>query len=178
MQEPRLCGWLSKAVDPAVPLLWLDTSTLPAAGDSRDHGSFHNACEACICAHVAAALVARGVAAELVGITSPYSRQIARLSHEMAAFPELAGASVMTIDKFQGQERAAMIISLVRSNASGLTGALLADFRRVNVALTRARTKLIVVGNAATVAAVPTMAAARDGVDALGVRIDLAAPEG
>lgn len=50
-----------------------------------------------------------------------------------------------------------MIVSLVRSNEARSTGALLTDFRRINVALTRARTKLVLVGNSDTLKGVPTM---------------------
>jgi ATP-dependent RNA/DNA helicase IGHMBP2 len=55
-----------------------------------------------------------------------------------------------TVDGFQGREKEAVVISLVRSNADGEIG-FLADARRMNVALTRARRKLIVIGDSATV---------------------------
>ena len=59
-----------------------------------------------------------------------------------------------TVDGFQGREKEAVIISLVRSNAPGEIG-FLADMRRMNVALTRARRKLIVIGDSATLAGHP-----------------------
>lgn len=175
MQAAAAPSWLDLARDPEWPLLWLDTSNVPSATDTVDHGSFHNACEACICTRIVAEFVALGLPAAAVGITSPYSQQIKRISREMEAFPALAGASAMTVDKFQGQDRAAMLLSLVRSNAASSPGALLADFRRVNVALTRAKTKLIIVGNSTTVAVVPVMAAALTGVQNFGRVVDLAA---
>ncbi|MFT4559523.1 MAG: ATP-dependent RNA/DNA helicase IGHMBP2, partial [Planctomycetaceae bacterium] len=55
-----------------------------------------------------------------------------------------------TVDGFQGREKEAVIISMVRSNAEGEIG-FLSDARRMNVALTRARRKLIVIGDSATV---------------------------
>ena len=54
-----------------------------------------------------------------------------------------------TVDGFQGRERDVIVISLVRDNADGQIG-FLRDLRRMNVAMTRARMKLIIVGNAAT----------------------------
>ena len=57
--------------------------------------------------------------------------------------------SVNTVDGFQGQERDIIVISLVRSNDEGQIG-FLRDLRRMNVAITRARMKLIILGNAPT----------------------------
>ena len=62
--------------------------------------------------------------------------------------------TIDTIDGFQGQERDLILISLVRSNARGEIG-FLSDTRRMNVALTRARRKLIVIGDSATLGVHP-----------------------
>jgi superfamily I DNA and/or RNA helicase len=59
-----------------------------------------------------------------------------------------------TVDGFQGREKEAVVVSLVRSNPQGELG-FVADIRRINVALTRARKKLIVVGDSATIARHP-----------------------
>lgn len=88
-----------------------------------------------------------------LGIITPYSAQvevIARLaeaSEEISSLSQLV--SINTVDAFQGQERDVIAISLVRSNDKGEVG-FLGDIRRTNVALTRARKKLIVVGDSAT----------------------------
>jgi superfamily I DNA and/or RNA helicase len=60
------------------------------------------------------------------------------------------GLEIDTVDGFQGREKEAVVISLVRSNSQGEIG-FLADTRRLNVALTRARRKLIVLGDSATI---------------------------
>ena len=62
------------------------------------------------------------------------------------------------MDGFQGREKDAVVVSLVRANDAGDVG-FLADVRRMNVALTRARTKLVVVGDGATVCRHPFYAA-------------------
>lgn len=79
-----------------------------------------------------------------------------------AALPaEAAAANVelMTVDKCQGRDFEVVLLSLVRSNAQGDTGSLLGDFRRLNVAFTRAKKKMIVVGSAATLAHSPVLRA-------------------
>ncbi len=90
-----------------------------------------------------------------VGIISPYRAQVQLLRQMIkgSAFfrPFRRLLSVNTVDGFQGQERDIIIISLVRSNAEGQIG-FLADLRRMNVAITRARMKLIIMGNAQTLA--------------------------
>ena len=53
---------------------------------------------------------------------------------------------VQTVDTFQGRDKSCIIVSLVRSNAECAVGTLLLDWRRLNVAFTRAKTKLIVIG--------------------------------
>ena len=64
------------------------------------------------------------------------------------------------MDRFQGRDKRVVLLSLVRSNAAGDVGQVLADVRRLNVAVSRAKHKLIIVGSAATLAAgAPPLAA-------------------
>ncbi|GGB93072.1 IGHMBP2 family helicase [Dyadobacter sediminis] len=88
-----------------------------------------------------------------VAIISPYKEQInilkEQLLHADSLQPYLSSISVNTIDSFQGQERDIVYISMTRSNAEGEIG-FLADIRRMNVAMTRARKKLVVIGDSAT----------------------------
>ncbi len=90
-----------------------------------------------------------------IGVISPYKQQIRELQQQLEKVPGLAGwqdmLTVNTIDSFQGQERDVVYISLVRSNAKGEIG-FLSDIRRMNVAMTRARQKLVVIGDSATLA--------------------------
>ena len=85
-----------------------------------------------------------------VGIISPYRAQVQYLKRLIKKYeffkPYRRLISVNTVDGFQGQERDVILISLVRSNDEGQIG-FLKDLRRMNVAMTRARMKLIILGN-------------------------------
>ncbi len=61
-----------------------------------------------------------------------------------------SGLEISTIDRYQGRDKSVIILSFVRSNLKGNTGRLLQDKRRLNVALTRAKCKLIMVGSFST----------------------------
>ena len=85
-----------------------------------------------------------------VGIISPYRAQVQLLRQQVRKSeffkPFRRFISVNTVDGFQGQERDIIVISLVRSNEEGQIG-FLRDLRRMNVAITRARMKVIIVGD-------------------------------
>ena len=90
-----------------------------------------------------------------VGVISPYKEQVQYINTLIAADEELQNFPtkivVKTIDGFQGQERTVIYISLARSNDSKEIG-FLNDIRRMNVALTRAKQRLVVIGDSATLA--------------------------
>lgn len=93
-----------------------------------------------------------------IGLIAPYGAQVRllkRLIFETYEFPNLKAFADMitidTVDGFQGQERDLMLISLVRSNEKGEIG-FLSDTRRMNVAITRAKRKLVIVGDTSTLA--------------------------
>ncbi len=79
-------------------------------------------------------------------IISPYSLQVNHLKNELTSYKH----NINTIDSFQGQESDIVIISLVRSNNKSVIG-FLKDYRRMNVAMTRAKKKLIIIGDSATI---------------------------
>ena len=92
------------------------------------------------------------------GLISPYKAQVqylrSRLKSSSALRPYRELLTVNTVDGFQGQERDVIFISLVRANDDGQIG-FLSDLRRMNVAITRARMKLVILGEAATLARHP-----------------------
>jgi ATP-dependent RNA/DNA helicase IGHMBP2 len=93
-----------------------------------------------------------------IAIISPYKEQInilkEQLAHASDLKPYLDKIAVNTIDSFQGQERDVVYISMTRSNTERQIG-FLADIRRMNVAMTRARKKLVVIGDSATLSVLP-----------------------
>ncbi len=91
-----------------------------------------------------------------IGLISPYAGQVNFIESEIEQDKELDGLQieVNTIDGFQGQEKDIIYISLVRSNDHGNVG-FLADERRLNVAMTRAKRKLVMIGDLATLSQHP-----------------------
>jgi DNA replication ATP-dependent helicase Dna2 len=90
-----------------------------------------------------------GVPSSSIGVMSVYRSQLKLLSHLLT--PDHPGVEIHTADRFQGRDKEVVIISLVRSNAENYVGELLQDWRRINVAFTRAKSKLIVFGSRSTI---------------------------
>ena len=105
-----------------------------------------------------------------IGIISPYKDQIEILTQLLPEYPVLESflkqIAIKTVDGFQGQEKDIIYISLVRSNDAGEIG-FLSDTRRMNVALTRARKKLVVIGDSGTLASHPFYRKFLDYVDSI-----------
>ncbi len=103
-----------------------------------------------------------------IGIITPYKAQLhilRELFEEKPYYQELKeNISINTVDAFQGQERDIILISLVRSNDKGEIG-FLKDTRRMNVAMTRARKKMVIVGDSATVGNFPFYSKFLDYID-------------
>jgi len=105
----------------------------------------------------ASRLLSRGLPPAEIAIIAAYSAQARRL-RELLRTERAAGLEIGTVDGFQGREKEAVIVDLVRSNERGEIG-FLANTRRMNVALTRARRFLLVVADSATLGAHPYYAA-------------------
>lgn len=93
-----------------------------------------------------------------IGITAPYQQQIILIRELLQSSGELAAyaksITINTVDSFQGQERDIIYLGLTRSNPERSIG-FLADIRRMNVAMTRAKQKLVVIGDSATLSRLP-----------------------
>jgi superfamily I DNA and/or RNA helicase len=135
----------------STPLMFIDTAgasydeELEPDGESR-----RNPAEAELVGRQVQTLLDAGLSPRDVAVIAPYAAQVRLLREQLP----LEGLEIDTVDGFQGREKEAVIISLVRSNANGEIG-FLADTRRMNVALTRARRKLIVIGDSATIGGHP-----------------------
>ena len=105
-----------------------------------------------------------------VGIISPYRAQVQYLRHLIKKTdfykPFRKIIAVNTVDGFQGQERDIIVISMVRSNEEGQIG-FLRDLRRMNVAITRARMKLLILGDSATLTRHPFYRRLKEYIDSL-----------
>jgi ATP-dependent RNA/DNA helicase IGHMBP2 len=131
------------------PLCFVDTAGCghdETAGD--DDGSKANPGEAEVVVNLVLALRDAGVPAADIAVITPYNAQVQLLRARLGGDPEL---EIGTVDGLQGREKEAVVVSLVRSNEQGEVG-FLAELRRLNVALTRARRHLTVVGDSATLA--------------------------
>jgi superfamily I DNA and/or RNA helicase len=106
--------------------------------------------EARLAARKVRRLIELGVLPAQIGVIAPYSAQVRRLRELLP----IEGLEIDSVDGFQGREKECIVVSLVRSNTEGTIG-FLADVRRTNVALTRARRKLIVIGDSATLSCDP-----------------------
>lgn len=139
--------------DTQPPLVWYDTQGDDFIEDPLENGtddlmaSRSNENEALLVRQHIAQLHSANVSAESIGVIAPYSAQVSLLKRMLAA--EFPGVEVATVDGFQGREKDAIILSLVRSNDTFDVG-FLAEERRLNVAMTRPRRQLCVVGNIET----------------------------
>jgi ATP-dependent RNA/DNA helicase IGHMBP2 len=104
-------------------------------------------------AFIARHIVAMDYTAVSVAVIAPYKEQVNLLKNLLTGTP----VEVNTVDGFQGQERDVIYISLTRSNTNNIIG-FLSDYRRLNVAMTRAKLKLVLVGDSATLAQTPFFA--------------------
>ncbi|KLO18880.1 P-loop containing nucleoside triphosphate hydrolase protein [Schizopora paradoxa] len=133
------------------PVVFFDTAGceyFEKAASPEDDGSKSNENEAVLVKNWVDQLVSAGIHANQIAVLSPYQAQVTLLSSSLS--PEYPELEVGTVDGMQGREKEAVIISLVRSNEKREVG-FLKDKRRLNVAMTRARRQLCVIGDSSTV---------------------------
>ncbi|KAL4401382.1 DNA replication endonuclease-helicase Dna2 [Malassezia pachydermatis] len=147
--KPGVPPWLQAVCAPSQRVLFVDTDRV-GAYEQRTDALVENEKEAYIVQACHQAFLDHGLDTSEVGILTPY-RQQAKVLRRICPTAE-----VLTIDQAQGRDWRIVLLSLVRSNDGGHIGELLRDRQRVNVMLTRAQSKLVLVGSRSTMAAGPT----------------------
>lgn len=127
---------------------FVDTAGLGYDEERDALGSLHNPGELALLVRVWRSLAASGVKPEHVGVITPYSAQLARIREAM---PEVESG---TVNAFQGREKDVILTSFVRSNPDGELG-FVADPKRLNVSVTRARRLFVGIGDSATLGTSP-----------------------
>jgi len=157
---------------------WNSATTLELAARSRKATT--SGCQSAmrLMIHTARSLtvLARGLPATDVGVITPYDAQV-RVLRDLLRDACAAGLEVSSVDGFQGREKEAIIVDLVRGNERGELG-FLRDTRRMNVALTRAKRFLLVVGDSATLAGDDYYRAFMDSADAAGATLSAWSDDG
>jgi superfamily I DNA and/or RNA helicase len=130
------------------PFLFLDTAgggVIFADKTKKGATSKENDGEAKLVTEIAEGLLSWGIKPEDIAIISPYDAQVALIRRML----RVDGLEIKTVDGFQGREKEVVIVSFVRSNKSRVIG-FLKDLRRLNVSITRAKRKLILIGDSTT----------------------------
>ncbi len=142
--------WIRDLLDPSVKACLVNTDRLlPLSRESATGSRIINTCEATLCTQLVESLLTVGIPATEIGVITLYRSQLALLKQNLRR--HCPAVEMHTADKFQGRDKEVVVLSLVRSNEALNVGDLLRDWRRVNVAFTRARTKLLILGSAATI---------------------------
>ncbi|HEU5348307.1 MAG TPA: AAA domain-containing protein [Ktedonobacterales bacterium] len=149
-----IAGPYGRVLDPARPVVFIDVPLNP-----QNRGHKENEAQAILVHNLVRELRQAGVAAEGIGVIAPYRAQVAAIRAKLVAGGEVA-VLVDTVDRFQGGERSVIFYSFGGGGAvmwGGRGSDFLADPYRLNVALTRARHKLILLGNRAALEDIPLL---------------------
>ncbi|WP_461866224.1 IGHMBP2 family helicase [Thermococcus sp.] len=152
VKSPACDGSWNEVLMPENVLVFIDTSKSENRWERQRYGSEsrENPLEAKLVKETVKRLLELGLKPEWVGVITPYDDQ-RDMIHSL--LPE--EVEVKTVDGYQGREKEVIVLSFVRSNRKGELG-FLKDLRRLNVSLTRAKRKLILVGDSSTLNAHPT----------------------
>ncbi|PWN42091.1 hypothetical protein IE81DRAFT_314288 [Ceraceosorus guamensis] len=179
--------WLQRVIQPDCKVVFLNTDHLPAP-ESRVGELVQNEVEAELVCQICAALILGGCEAGDIGVITPLRQQIRLLTNALGINATSStptdteksrkGIEILTADRAQGRDKSVVLVSFVRNNTigeggKGSVGELLNDVRRINVSLTRAQRKLVMVGSRKTLQEVPLLHKLLELVDGKGWCIDL-----
>ncbi|KAL7749086.1 DNA replication endonuclease-helicase Dna2 [Sorochytrium milnesiophthora] len=153
---PGKC-WLADLLQPSRRVVFVNTDLVPAT-ETRNGPLVQNDVEADICCQILAALMKVGMSPGSVGLVTPYRAQLKLFTHMLnnstsTDADKLRQIESHTVDRYQGRDKDCIVVSMVRCNSAGhgrgpaKVGELLRDWRRLNVAFTRAKKKLVIVGS-------------------------------
>uniref|UniRef100_A0A8C0LQQ8 DNA replication ATP-dependent helicase/nuclease DNA2 n=1 Tax=Canis lupus dingo TaxID=286419 RepID=A0A8C0LQQ8_CANLU len=119
--------------------------TLVPAPEQVEKGGVSNITEAKLIVFLTSVFIKAGCKPSDIGIIAPYRQQL-KIINDLLFHSSIRMVEVNTVDKYQGRDKSIILVSFVRSNKDGPIGELLKDWRRLNVAITRAKHKLILLG--------------------------------
>ncbi|TMW58507.1 hypothetical protein Poli38472_010066 [Pythium oligandrum] len=167
MNEWKRRAWPFQVLESTHGVQFLNTDAVPSVSETRELSAsvempgssrgkkLENIVEARVVAGLVEVIVAGGVPEAEIAVISPFRSQVGLITRQLRGNGDLVarGVEVSTIDKYQGKDKAVILVSFVRCNQENHVGELLTDWRRINVALTRAKQKLVLVGSRRTLVA-------------------------
>lgn len=145
--------WLHRLTAPSAKVVFASTDPCgKSAAETLTAGAKNitNHLEALVSAHLVLSFLAMGVPARDIGVMTLYRSQLSLIRQLFKKAGVSADVEIDSADRFQGRDKECIVLSMVRSNEMRIVGDLLKDWRRVNVAMTRARSKLVVLGSRRT----------------------------
>ncbi|XP_052600809.1 DNA replication ATP-dependent helicase/nuclease DNA2 [Peromyscus californicus insignis] len=167
--------WLAGAFEPDNPVCFLNTDKVPAP-EQIENGGVSNITEARLVVFLTSVFIKAGCSPSNIGIIAPYRQQLRTIS-DLLARSSVGRVEVNTVDKYQGRDKSLILVSFVRSNKDGTLGELLKDWRRLNVAITRAKHKLILLGSVSSLRRFPPLERLFDHLNAEQLIVDLPSRE-
>lgn len=161
--------WIDSILKPENKVIFINHDDVP--GVERTIGEkVENLTEVDLIKQIVESLTMCGVKESSIGVMSLYRSQLRLLHRGLLHKPDV---EVLTADQFQGRDKDCIIISLVRSNKDNKVGDLLKEWRRVNVAITRSKSKLIILGSKSTLKSVKMLEAFMALIESRGWMYDL-----
>ncbi|XP_077997914.1 DNA replication ATP-dependent helicase/nuclease DNA2-like [Glandiceps talaboti] len=146
-------SWLPEVIEPNLPVCFLNTDKMQAS-HQKLHNSLVNAVECRLVCLLLIALQKSGCDFSSIGVIAPYTKQCQLIHDQVSKLDSSKHLEVSTVDKYQGRDKDVIILSFVQSCAvKGQMSkgyGILQDIRRLNVAITRAKCKLIMIGSVST----------------------------
>lgn len=153
-RAPDTQSWIEEALDPKRKVVFLNYDKCDEIQEISRNGNITNPGELTVVQQCVDGMLECGVRAEDIGVMTLYRAQLQLLKENLRQ-QRHNGLEILTADQFQGRDKECIVISLVRSNLQQNPGSLLKELRRVNVAMTRAKSKLILIGSKKTISFVP-----------------------